>query len=186
MKENVMIREALPEDLAAIWKIFLQVKKRLAEDEIPIWNDDYPLWEDFENDIRQRGILVAVLNGEIVGSISHNGDLVGEYLFDAPDKSAAQTELARVLAFCGTDLHNTISAHRLMVRPDVRGGGVAEALLHAMEMANAGRDIVFFAAPFNKPALSLYAHIGYRDVGEYTFSFGTMRCLVKTAAETIG
>ena len=178
MNNTFTIRRADPTDLAAVWALCRAVKKQLAADGIPIWGEDYPRRDDFAADIAAGKMPVAVRDGKIIGSLAYNADLAGEYFFDLPAAEAGR-RTAEMLAMSGAVPGKTVSGHRLMVDPHARQGGVAEGLLRALEAGCPGQWIVLFASPVNAPARRLYAKLGYRDIGEYTFGFGVMRYLVK-------
>jgi GNAT superfamily N-acetyltransferase len=181
--DSVIVRPGEMKDLDAIWAMCLIVKRQLAADHIPIWQEDYyPTREGFAEDIKSGGLLTAWQGGRLIGSISYNSDMIGEYFFDMPAEKAEASARA-MLAQCGATLENVMSAHRLMVLPDARHSGAAAALLKEVERRCRSQWIVFFAAPFNAPALRLYQKLGYRDIGEYDFSFGAMRYLVKAPAK---
>ena len=177
MKQMLAIRRAGAADVDAVWALCQTVKRQLAADGLPIWGAEYPLREIFAGDAAQN-LLVAERDGQLIGSLSYNGDIAGEYFFEQPAVAAAQSAAA-MLAAGGVPAALAVSPHRLMVAPCARHGGVAETLMRAFEAACAGRRSVLFASPANTPGLRLYAKLGYRDLGEYPFAFGAMRYLVK-------
>ena len=182
--QPVFVRAAQPADLDAVLWMLRAVKKQLAADHILIWtDDDYPSRAIFDADIAGGGMLVAEQAGRILGSVSWNADMAGEYFFDAATPAAAEAAARALTVRCGAPLEATVSAHRLMVLPEARHSGAGAALLREVERRSHGRWMVFFAAPENVPALRLYAKLGYHDLCACAFSFGEMRYLYKTPAE---
>ncbi|MCI2047972.1 MAG: GNAT family N-acetyltransferase [Faecalibacterium sp.] len=185
--DSLVVRAAVPADLDAVYTMFTLVKKQLAADHIPIWTeDDYPSREIFTGDIAAGWMLVAEQAGRIVGSVSWNADLVGEYFFDAATPAEGEAAARKMAACCGAPPEAAVSAHRLMVLPTARHSGAAAALLCEVERRSRGHWMIFFAAPENAPARHLYAKLGYHDLCAYDFSFGKMRYLYKTPAELAG
>ena len=171
---SLVIRPAAPADLDAVWALCQTVKAQLAADGIAIWNEEYPVRENFAQDLAAGGLLVAEENGQIVGSVSCSADHAEEYYFDLPAGQADAAARA-LLARCNTTPEEAVGLHRLMVHPALRRAGTAEALLQAAARHCAGKRVTFLVSPGNPPALALYRKLGCTDWGSAAFSFGEMR-----------
>ena len=171
---NVSVRPAAPADLDGVWALCQTVKAQLAADGIAIWDEEYPVRENFEQDLAAGGLLIAETDGQIVGSVSCSTDHAEEYYFDLPAPQADAAARA-LLARCGTTPEEAVGLHRLMVHPALRRFGTAEALLRAAARHCAGKRVTFLVSPANPPALALYRKLGCTDWGSAAFGFGEMR-----------
>ena len=175
---GLTVRLARPEELDAIWTLCQAVRAQLDAEGTPIWDDAYPTPDIFAEDLAHGALWAALLDGAVVATASCNSDFAGEYFFDCgPAEAALQTRA--LFAYSGAPENATVSIHRLMVAPDARRRGIAAALLRSVEQQLSSLWIVLFAASINVHARRLYEKLGYADLGEYRFSFGSMRYLVK-------
>ena len=173
MSAAITVRPACAADLDEVWALCQTVKAQLTADGIPIWSEEYPIRDNFAEDLAAGGLLLAFADGRLAGALSCSTDHAGEYYFDLPAPQADAAARA-LLARCGTTPEASVGLHRLMVHPAARRRGVAAALLAAVPAHCPGRQITFLAAACNGPALALYRRLGCTDWGCADFSFGQM------------
>ena len=143
------IRLAEPENAEEIMRLYCSLvgTKGLT------WNENYPLIEDVERDIKEKSLYIAVLDGEIIAAAGAGVDE------DVADLSA---------------IDNACNLYRVGVRRDFQRKGIAGKLLEFIknDVQNRGFGGMFFlVAKGNEPALGLYEKHGFKRVGE-AFMFG--------------
>jgi ribosomal protein S18 acetylase RimI-like enzyme len=121
------------------------------------WDDQYPNKAVFNQDISQRQLWVAEIDGQLAGVAALTEDQEPEY------------------EQVGFDLsQRAIVTHRLAIDPAFRGQGIAAALLNKAEELAIKRGISFLRIDTNSenPATQhLFPKLGYQYAGEITLSF---------------
>lgn len=143
------IRLAEPENAEEIMRLY----RSLVGTKGLTWNENYPLIEDVERDIKEKSLYIAVWDGEIIAAAGAGVDE------DVADLSA---------------IDNACNLYRVGVRRDFQRKGIAGKLLEFIknDVQNRGFGGMFFlVAKGNEPALGLYEKHGFKRVGE-AFMFG--------------
>lgn len=121
------------------------------------WDDKYPNPEIFVADISLNQLWVAGIDGLVVGV------------------SAITTEQYPEYEQVGFDINDpAIVTHRLVVSPQHRGQGIAEALLMEAEYEAGRRGVPLLRIDTNfenKAAQKLFIKLGYILAGEITLAF---------------
>ncbi len=175
------IRYATIKDLKKIMDLCDLVRAQLREDQIDMWDEDYPNEEIFGEDIQRKNLIVAVDGRKILGAISFNFDLKTELFFDVEDETVCEAEISKLLASCLATKETVMSLHRLMVHPDHQRQGIATRLIQEAEKVGLGKTIILFTEANNQKAINLYLRLGYTRNGMYTFTFGSLAYLYKKA-----
>ncbi len=117
--KNFMIRKATIADLDKIYEIVREAVKRMNETGNYQWNDEYPLYSDFQKDINEGTLYVSACDDEILGIIclTYEEDDHYDNIDWRLDKKA-------------------INIHRLVVNTKHRGKGISKSLFeHAEKVA---------------------------------------------------
>ena len=101
MSAAIAVRPACAADLDEVWALCQTVKAQLTADGIPIWSEEYPIRDNFAEDLAAGGLLLAFADGRLAGALSCSTDHAGEYYFDLPAPQADAAARA-LLARCGT------------------------------------------------------------------------------------
>ena len=121
------------------------------------WDDAYPNAEVFLRDIAKEQLWVAEIDGDVAGVAAITEDQEPEY--------------ARV----GWDITEpAIVVHRVVVDPEFRGRGGAEALMRQAEVVAAERGITVLRVDTNTQNLAtqrLFPKLGYVLAGETELGF---------------
>jgi GNAT superfamily N-acetyltransferase len=101
--------------------------------------------------------------------------VTAEWLLDGDDGMAWVAEdagrvIGHIAVAAADEDPDALSMHRLFVRPDARGRGVASALLTTVETFARllGQDLFLEVVSHNTDAIHLYENRGWRRVGGYT------------------
>lgn len=149
------IRLANMRDLPAVIDILHRVVPVMQSEGNYQWDSVYPSPADLTQDIQNYNLFVAVDNRVIVGAVAVDANFPPEY-----DTVAWKTS------------PNSYTFHRLMVDPDHRGKGVAEALFHYVEYRGqlmGLRSIRVDTNENNFAILSLFKKHHYSFVGTVKF-----------------
>lgn len=166
LQTHVILKTAQPHELDGVVGLCKACVADMLAHGIDQWDEIYPDRPTFERDIRLGEMTVASINGEIVGCIVLNTEQDPEY-----DEVAWRYRPERVAVI-----------HRLMVRPDYQGKGVARLLIeHAEEAARAQGFLAVRLDAFsqNPVAVPMYQKRGYGICGTITLRKGIFYCLDK-------
>jgi GNAT superfamily N-acetyltransferase len=164
-REHPAIRQAHGEDLAAISDLAAQCVAGMRASGIDQWDERYPSLASFERDVSQSAGMVAFEGQALAAYIAVNE-------FQDPEYADVPWSIFGRIAV----------VHRLMVRPSFEGRGLAKhMMMHAESMAlSAGYAAMRLDAFAQNPrATTLYAKLGYREVGTVMFRKGAFRCFEK-------
>lgn len=153
----MQIRKATVSDIPAILNIIAKVVPLMQSQGNFQWNDTYPNEQVFKQDIEQDQLWVADIDGALGGVTAITTDQYPGYV-DA-----------------GLDLsEEAIVPHRVAVDPDLRGMGIAKALMLKAEEEAKRRGINRLRVDTNsenKATQSLFPKLGYRFCGEIGLEF---------------
>ncbi len=151
------IRPATELDIPAIMALIRTVVPLMIAAGNLQWDKHYPNPEAFLRDVELGQLWIAVMADTLVGVAAITTDQEPEY------------------AQLGWDLSQpAIVTHRLAVDPDVRGKGIAAALLRQAETVARRRGIDILRIDTNtqnRVTQSLFPKLGYVLVGEISLSF---------------
>ncbi|WP_420150459.1 GNAT family N-acetyltransferase [Spirosoma sp.] len=151
------IRLATPADISALLDLLKRIIPLMREAGNFQWDDHYPNETVFSQDIANRQLWVADIDGQIAGVAALTEDQEPEY------------------AQVGFDLNQrAIVTHRLAVDPAFRGQGVAAALLNQAEKIALERGITFLRIDTNsenQATQKLFPKLGYIYAGEISLGF---------------
>lgn len=147
------IRTGTLEDLPIIMEIVNKAIAIMHEEGNDQWCDVYPNEKDFRNDIANQSLFVAVNeDNRPIGAVTIDqigGESYKDINWTYPDKEY-------------------MVIHRLMVDPDIRGGGIASKLLTFAEIYAIEHDIFYLKTDtysLNDKAQNLFVKNGYNKVG---------------------
>jgi len=117
-----------------------------------VWNDNYPVMEEIENDLRSKGLFILKVGDKIAGagSIYPENEMDGEIGFRISDA----TEIGRIV-----------------ISPEYQGRGLAKILVSELteEVKKRGTKAVHLAVEINNiPAVKTYKSLGFAFVGNMT------------------
>lgn len=146
------IRLAVREDVAAVIELLRRIVPTMRAAGNLQWDEDYPTAAVFENDVEQRQLWVAEIDGALAGMIAVTTGQEPEY------------------GHTGWDVEEAgVMVHRLAVDPKFRGAGVAAALMQKAEEVAADRGVPTVrtdTSTENAAAQRLFSKLGYLQVGE--------------------
>jgi len=140
------LRLAKIEDSGKIYEICLSVKEVYKQQNVSLWNEFYPLIDNFKEDILKKHLYVYLINGEIVGSIS-----IGDSLLEDDVKE-----------------ENVYSLTRFMVKPHLQNQGIGTIMINEIEKVLKNKDvkeIKFLVSNKNPLAIKLYLRQGCKNLG---------------------
>lgn len=108
------IRQATSADLPAIMSIIEQGKQALAADQIPQWQDGYPLATDIQADIDAKIAWVLIVDNQIAGTAA---------LLTTPDPNYAAIYDG---GWAPTKNHRYASIHRIAIASGYHGQHLAD------------------------------------------------------------
>lgn len=148
-----MIRLAKIEDLNNIMEVTKRVKDVMINvDKIPQWDESYPNYEVFQNDILKRTMYVYVIDNNVVGYIVFNNE---ENVVEAKKVNYAKYNTYKVI-------------HRFAVDPNFHNKGIASALVkHTFNLAKEQKleAIRIDTNSSNKKMCSLITKLGFTHCG---------------------
>lgn len=154
------IRIAKLNDLDEINSIYINVIKKLNENKIYMWDNEYPFCE-FQNDINNLEMYIIEENNKIIGAFS-----ICKY--DYPEYNVIDWEYKD---------KSHIYINRLAVSSSEQGKGYAKLGIKYIEKyayENGFESIRITVNEKNNPAISLYENLGYKKVkkGVYILNDG--------------
>ena len=155
--ENMNLRRATLDDVPAVMAVIGRVVPLMRASGNLQWDDTYPNPEVFARDIAKEQLWVAEIDGSIAGVAAITDEQEPEY--------------ARV----GWDITEpAIVVHRVAVDPQLRGRGVAEALMRQAEAVAIERGITVLRVDTNtqnQATQRLFPKLGYTFSGETELGF---------------
>ncbi|MEO7216255.1 GNAT family N-acetyltransferase [Mucilaginibacter sp.] len=153
----MIIRRAALIDIPAVMSIVKEVVPLMRASGNLQWDDKYPNPEIFASDIALNQLWVAEIDGLVTAASAITNEQYPEY------------------GQLGFDINDpAIVTHRLVVSPQYRGRGIAEALLTEAELEAGRRGIPLLRIDTNfenKAAQKLFIKLGYILAGEITLAF---------------
>lgn len=167
--QNIIIMQALPEHLEAVFSLKEACCRDLKEHSIDQWDSFYPNKDTFLSDIDSKSLYIAMpaATGQIIGCIVFN-------VYQDPEYGDIRWQ------YCKGKIG---VIHRLMVHPEHQGQGIAGLLIrYAEELARNGMyEIIRLDAFVENPrAIYVYKKLGYQPAGIATFRKGKFLCLEKS------
>jgi len=150
------IRQATPDLLTATHQMFGKITDKMLEASIDQWNHDYPDIETLTNDVESGNQYVALVDGNLAGSI----------VLDA-----RQDPQYRNIHWHQLN-HKVLVIHRLGVDPQYQGLGIGKQLcLFAEEYGkqNGYLSIRLDAYAGNPISNAMYDKLGYDKAGGYCY-----------------
>lgn len=151
------IRLAVTDDIPPIMELIKAVVPLMRASGNFQWDDTYPNAGVFGDDIAAGQLWVAEIDGQIAGV------------------TAITTEQYEEYALAGMDITQAaIVTHRLAVKVNFRGLGIAEALLNQAEVVAKQRGIGILRIDTNsnnKATRRLFPKMGYEFMGEMPLKF---------------
>lgn len=144
------------EELEAIFQIYLNARRALAQENIHQWTDNYPSMATVERDLKQNNLYVLKNANEIIGAININEHQASEY-----QSVDWQFDASKVLVI-----------HRLVVNPKYQGKGYARVLMDFTEsfaLTNNYSTIRLDTYSQNDRAIQFYIKQGYIIRGDVSF-----------------
>lgn len=143
------IRLAEPENAEEIMRLY----RSLVGTKGLTWDENYPLLDDVERDIKEKSLYIAVSDGKIIAAAGAGVD----------------EDVAGLSA-----IENPCNLYRVGVRRDFQRKGISGKLLEYIKTDVKKRGfggMFFLVAKGNEPALKLYEKHGFKRAGE-AFMFG--------------
>jgi len=151
------VRPATLEDVPSVMALVRKVVPLMRASGNLQWDDQYPNPEVFTRDVREGQLWVAELGGALAGFAAITTDQEPEY------------------AEVGWDPAETsVVVHRLAVDPDLRGRGLALALMEKAEAVARERGIGVLRVDTNtrnEATRRLFPKLGYACAGEIGLGF---------------
>ncbi len=147
-----MIKVLNEDYLTDVMTIIKEVIIHMNEQGIDQWDEVYPNIEIITQDLKEKCAYGYFDNDELSGYVAINKTYPPPY-----DKFKWKVNNGEFLV-----------VHRLMIKPDKQGKGIAKQLMSFAEefiRGNGYKAIRLDAFSLNPVAISLYEHIGYSKVG---------------------
>jgi GNAT superfamily N-acetyltransferase len=157
------------EDLDALYALFLEVRAAMEKEGNDTWSHDYPLKEDFAEDLEKNETYLYWENGILVAYIAATSDPLDDFFFST--RSAKKLAQLRKDTAMKED-ETFLLLHRLMVRPSFQGHGLAEKIFSEVSHRYPHAVTMFAVYPNNLKAIRAYLHYGYTNLGIYPFEYG--------------
>ncbi|HEO8421199.1 GNAT family N-acetyltransferase [Niallia sp. FSL W8-0635] len=150
------IRQGHIDDLPIIMEIVKKALVIMQAEGNDQWSHKYPNENSFRIDIENKNLFVAIMDDKVVGSITI--DQIGGKNYEDIAWTYHHMEYMVI--------------HRLVVDPDIRGGGIASNLLAFAEVYAIEQDIFYLKTDtysLNDKAQNLFVKNGYNKVGSTYF-----------------
>jgi ribosomal protein S18 acetylase RimI-like enzyme len=148
----MLIRLATPEDIPALKLLMQRVVPLMRATGNLQWDEDYPNPQVFKDDVRRGQLWIAEMNGTIAGVVALTSDSEPDYIQANWDHSEP-----------------ALIVHRLAVDPELRGAGIAKALMQQAEKVAAAHTLRVIRVDTNvenQATQRLFPGLGYRFAGE--------------------
>ena len=153
----MLVRLGTMEDVPAVMALLQQVVPLMLASGNLQWNTDYPNSTVFERDVQLGQMWVSEIDSQVAGV------------------AAITTDQEPAYANVGWDITEAaIVVHRIAVDPNLRGRGIAEALMRQAEVVAQERGIAVLRVDTNtqnQATQKLFPKLGYTLAGETGFSF---------------
>ncbi|MEI5907347.1 GNAT family N-acetyltransferase [Bacillus spongiae] len=153
------IRKGKVSDIDKIMEIVRDTIDVMKENHNDQWTEEYPRKQDFQNDIQNETLYVAVNEeDEPIGMITVDQEEAEEY------RPISWREKGDAFVF-----------HRIAVDVNVRGGGIASKLIQHAEKVAMEQGVPYMKTDTyskNKVAQKLFEKNGYRNIGTIPTLFG--------------
>lgn len=136
--KKIKFRRAKEEEIEKVYLLCEEIKK-----DYPLWDEYYPVFDNFLESYEEDGLFVLCLDEEIIGSVSL-------------ETSSWQS--------------NSISISRLMVKNKYRMKGYSKVLLSKVEtiIKDRGFEYADLFVRFDHPfAVEMYEKAGYKNLGKF-------------------
>ena len=150
------IRQGCIDDLPEILSIVKRTLILMEQEGNDQWSEKYPNEDIFRKDIENNSLFVAIMDDKVIASITI--DQIGGKSYDNIAWSYSDKEFMII--------------HRLVVDPEIRGGGIASKLLAFAEIHCIENDIFYLKTDtysLNDKAQNLFIKNGYNKVGSTIF-----------------
>lgn len=163
---DLVLRKGTELDISDILVILKEIVPLMLEQGNPQWNSEYPAFSDFQVDVNNGDLWVALFQGEIVGFCAITKEQGEDY--------AAAFDISK----------EAIVPHRLGVSIRARGKGVAKALLKQAEKIALDHSFQFVRIDTHRANTitnTLFPLLGYVYLKDITFAgeTGTYCCYEK-------
>ncbi len=156
-----LIKEANKEDLDSVIELLSLTIDNLNDNNLPIWNDEYPSHELIEEDIEKGRARVVLHKEEIIGYfvIEEQEEAFGEKVYPYD-----------ILAFS-----------RFMVKPTFQGKGVGRQMISYLKEEAKRRDkegLGILVHLINEPAIKFYRNNAFLLFDTRDFAYGRFHCFL--------
>jgi GNAT superfamily N-acetyltransferase len=163
-----MIRLAILQDVQQLMDLLVRLKRKMKEDGIEQWPDNYPAMADLTKDIENQSMWVFTRRDKPLAMITLDPEVPKQY-----DSIPWRID---------TEPVNSI--HRLAVDADYQGQGLARKLVEFVEqtaMQSGYKTMRLDTYSRNIPAFQFYSNMGYKPAGTIRLSYMPKRyyCLEK-------
>lgn len=163
--------------LEGVYKLYLRVREQFKEENKDIYqSNDYPTKNDFKRDLSNSNSTYVVLDDdEVIGFITSEDE---DYFFNdclhgnEEDKFFDKFDLS---SYKG----RFVGLSRLMIDPGYRHQDIATKLVGLMEEKYDGFMIILLVNHENIGAINFYNSLGYKNLGQYDFTFGIFYIYIK-------
>lgn len=142
-------RLAKPEDLSEIQAVYRQLIEHMGENNVVLWNDEYP-HEVFEEDIASGRLFVLLDDGKIISAVALNPSHEGASAVGWEEPSAMAVYLER------------LGVHAAYERQGIGRLMVEESMEIARQQGAA--YLRLFVVDVNEPAMRFYESLGFKRV----------------------
>ena len=135
---DVKFRKAKECEIKKIYELCEEIKK-----DYPLWDDEYPVFDNFLESYEEDGLYVLCINSEIIGSIS------------------LETSSWRA---------DSISISRFMVKEEYRRHGYGRLMFSKIENVIRERGFEYadlFTRNDHPFAIKMYEKLGYQNLGKF-------------------
>ncbi|MGD9604879.1 MAG: GNAT family N-acetyltransferase [Bacilli bacterium] len=135
-------------DLMDVWEMIKEQKEIYKRENLKIWNDDYPEYDDLLDDFHNNNLFVLKDDGQIVSSISKTSSLIED----------------------GNGQLGILYLTRFIVKPLVQNHGYGKTVIKFIEewaLNNGFSTIEFLVSDKNTQAICFYQKRAFLNMGIY-------------------